>query len=130
MKKEKKGFTLIELLVVIAVIGILATIVLINLSDAQTRARDARITASLSQIRSIAEFEANPLGNYDGVCDGIEISAAYGDLTVMGGASASCVDDADGWCVQVTNNAGDTMCADQEKVIEGDCTGTTPPVCS
>lgn len=72
---KQAGFTLIELLVVVAIIGMLASIVLANISDAQATARD---TKRLSDMRSLEQaliqfFVDNgrfPNQNNDGVSNG------------------------------------------------------------
>lgn len=57
----QKGFTLVELLVVIAIIGVLATLVLLQLGTARGRARDTKRITDVNQIRSAVEqyFEDN-----------------------------------------------------------------------
>jgi general secretion pathway protein G len=57
--KTKKAFTLIELLVVIAIIGILATLAVISLSNARTKARDAKRVADVKQIQTALELFFN-----------------------------------------------------------------------
>lgn len=56
IKKTMRGFTLIELLVVIAIIGLLASIVLVSLSSARRKARDARRVGDLRQIQLALEL--------------------------------------------------------------------------
>jgi prepilin-type N-terminal cleavage/methylation domain-containing protein len=47
---KKRGFTLIELLIVIAIIGILALIVIINISDSRTKAQYAKLQSDVKSI--------------------------------------------------------------------------------
>ena len=63
-KPFSKGFTLVELLVVIAIIGVLATLVLLQLGTARSRARDVKRIADVSQLRSAVELYFDDNGNY------------------------------------------------------------------
>ncbi|MCL5410361.1 MAG: prepilin-type N-terminal cleavage/methylation domain-containing protein [Patescibacteria group bacterium] len=51
MKHKYRGFTLIEILIVVAIIGILATVVMLSLSGAQAKSRDARRISDITGIK-------------------------------------------------------------------------------
>jgi len=52
----KKGFTLIELLVVIAIIGLLTSIILVQVGPARGKARDSKREQDFSQIYQAMEL--------------------------------------------------------------------------
>ena len=62
--KARRGFTLIELLVVIAIIGILASIVMVSLSSAQSKGRDTKRVADIRTIQLSLEEYYNDNGYY------------------------------------------------------------------
>jgi len=61
---SKKGFTLIELLVVIAIIGLLASIVIVNVNSGRGKARDTRRKSDFTQIRNALEMYYDKYGRY------------------------------------------------------------------
>jgi len=58
------GFTLIELLIVIAIIGVLATLLMVNFVGVRQRARDAQRKSDLRQIQSALEIWRSDNGSY------------------------------------------------------------------
>jgi prepilin-type N-terminal cleavage/methylation domain-containing protein len=74
-----KGFTLIELLVVIAIIGLLATIVTVNVNDARKKAQDSTIKGTLNSLRTGAALY------YDSVTGG---NSTYNNFCTIAGGDA------------------------------------------
>ena len=139
--KKNKGFTLIELLVVIAIIGILAAIVLVSLSGARDRAKDARIQASMNQLRSAAELDYSEDGNYDDVdiATGDYLTLAT-DINLQNGTKATVTleksaSPSNSYCAYVEMNSVKWCCVDSTLKANcdhpnapnaaGECTDTT-----
>lgn len=68
-KKNRAGFTLVELMVVITIVGILASIVLIDLSNTRKKGEDAAVQLGLREVRNAAELYYSNNETYVGVCD-------------------------------------------------------------
>ena len=62
--RRSEGFTLVELLVVIAIIGVLATLLLLQLGVARQRARDAKRITDVNQTRAAVELYFDDNGQY------------------------------------------------------------------
>lgn len=60
----RRGFTLVELLVVIAIIGILATLLLLQLNAARSKARDTKRVTAINQLRTASEEFYDDTGKY------------------------------------------------------------------
>jgi len=96
---KDKAFTLIELLVVIAIIGILAGMVLVSMSGARSKARDARRLSDMRQLVSAQEM-------YYGEHDVYFSSAAYPDA--IGTYLSATPSDPSGGDYGTVDNTGDT----------------------
>ena len=53
---RKRGFTLIELLVVIFIVGLLASLIIVNVSNARATARDGKRIANLKAVQTALEM--------------------------------------------------------------------------
>lgn len=61
---KRGGFTLIELLIVISIIGVLSSVVLVSLSGARIKARDARRIADLHSLELAIQLYYNSNGTF------------------------------------------------------------------
>ena len=73
----QKGFTLVELLVVIAIIGILSTLLLLQLNTARSKARDVKRVTAVNQIRTAVELYYDDNGQYPTAISDILIGQKY-----------------------------------------------------
>jgi prepilin-type N-terminal cleavage/methylation domain-containing protein len=112
--ETRKGFTLIELLVVIAIIGILSSIVLVGMSGATKRAKDARIISDMDQIRSTAMIFHGNNGTYTGLDGYGDEDSLASDIATQGGTYTIYIDSTagDDYCATAKLNSGHCWCVD------------------
>jgi type IV pilus assembly protein PilA len=111
-KNLRKGFTLIELLVVIAIIGILATIVIINVAGARTKAIDTKAFADLQASAKIGSMcstdnlqTAKPASGATAICPTSSVATGnWPDLTTAKGYGTWAYSAVAGDCKAATAN--------------------------
>src|ERR1700744_4950426 len=78
--RSKQGFTLIELLVVIAIIGLLASIILVSLSTAQQKGRDAKRVQDIQDIVTALQLYSSKHGNYPSTLAGLVTDSDFASV--------------------------------------------------
>jgi prepilin-type N-terminal cleavage/methylation domain-containing protein len=85
-RREESGFTLIELLVVIVILGILATIVVINVTGAATKAKQSSFKTTLATLQTASDeyyFDNTAYAVYSGCTPSSSTACQLEDSTLV-----------------------------------------------
>ncbi len=147
ISKKENGFTLIELLIVIAIIGILASVVLISVNNARTKAKDTTIKNAMDTIRKVSELEfINLNGSYNITtnsgnagfppCTATTSGMIYQNesfqkaitqiLSLNGNQNGICVVHPTAWAIVFPLSSGDWWCIDSTGRSSSTQSGTLP----
>lgn len=90
IKKHIKGFTLIELLVVISILGVLAVLVISNVNEARSRARDVRKKDEMTQLKTALKLYYNDYFRYPAASGATCGVSAINSIKGCGTTGTSC----------------------------------------
>jgi prepilin-type N-terminal cleavage/methylation domain-containing protein len=127
ISRGAKGFILIELLVVVAILGILTTIIMINVNTSRVKAKNAAIISSMNSLREGGAMWAGANGTYTNFCD-TNCTAGSDDwrrvcVSVgLQGGNLTCNNSATDWVASSPLVGGGTHCVDSTNK-----TGSTAP---
>lgn len=120
--KKNKGFTLIELLVVIAIIGILASVVLVSLGGARSKARDAQRQSDMRQVITAQEmYEGDSAGYATSTGPAMPAIGSYLDAVSDPGSNTYVWLENDNSTIATACNVGTFFCAYATLENEGSC---------
>jgi general secretion pathway protein G len=79
MKKDERGFTLIEIMVVVVIIGLLATLVTVNLMEKADDAKVVKAKADIKAIENALELYKLDSGRYPSTQEGLKALVTKGE---------------------------------------------------
>ena len=82
MSAKNSGFTLIELLVVIAIIALMSSIVLVSISTAREKSRNAKRVSDMTQLQKAMDLYFNDNGTYPTLSSGMALSSWNSSILV------------------------------------------------
>lgn len=137
---KNSGFTLLELLVVVAIIGILASITMIAISDSQNKSKDSRIKSQIVNLRRVTEIyytsNNNTYGSTVSNCtsgmfaDTVnEVATFTNTANYPTGTTLACFASSTAWAVSASLFGGQYWCVDSTGANRQTSTQASSTVC-
>jgi len=81
--RNKRGFTIIELLVVVAVIAVLSSVIMVALSNAKEKSRDARRASDMREIQNALNLYFTDNNRFPVVTTAVDITGSDAFSTAL-----------------------------------------------